>query len=293
MRLLFAIPHYFDPSAGGAHGSLGGDAGDRAQLLENCIAGLHQHFGRPQCEIDIARRTTVPTNLATAVTLDVVVCTTGSAHLLHRLSLGPAYFTQQSTAAEPRLLGFECHAALRDRLGAHDYYCYLEDDLLIRDPWFFVKLRWFTSQFGDDALLLPNRYEIAINQIVHKAYIDGPLRSEIAGPFQNIASHPRLEAETIGQRVAFRRTTNPHCGGFFLNQRQMRTWAACPHFLDRDVRFVGPLESAATLGVMRTFRVYKPAEENGAFLELEHPGDKYLSLIRMPKSEAHGDASPS
>jgi hypothetical protein len=62
----------------------------------------------------------------------------------------------------------------------------------------------------------------------------------------------------------------------------MDSWAAKPYFLDRDTSFVGPLESAATLGVMKTFRVYKPAPETGAFLEIEHPGTRFLGLIRVP-----------
>jgi hypothetical protein len=283
MRLLFAIPHFFEPApAERRHGSSGGDPRPRLEALANCLAGLRQHFGRPQCVIDIARMTTTPANYATAVTLDVVVSTTGPRHLLDRLPLGPDYFLHHPTAAEPKLLGFECHAVLRDRLGAYDYYCYLEDDLLIRDPWLFVKLRWFNRQFSDEALLMPNRYELARDRIVHKAYIDGPLRPDVTARFQNVNDTPTLEAEPFGQRVVFRRTLNPHSGAFFLNARQMEVWAAKPYFLDRDTSFVGPLESAATLGVMKTFRIYKPAPETGAFLEIEHPGTRFLGLIKLP-----------
>jgi hypothetical protein len=282
MRLLFAIPHYFDSTpAERRHGSLGGDPRPRLEALAKCLAGLRQHFGRPQCVIDIARMTTTPANHATAVKLDVVVCTTGPRHLLDRLPLGPGYFQHHPTEAEPTLLGFECHAVLRDRIGAYDYYCYLEDDLLVRDPWLFVKLRWFNRLFGDEALLMPNRHELARDRIVHKAYVDGPLRPDVTAPFQDVNDSPTLEAEPFGQRVVFRRTLNPHSGAFFLNARQMEVWAARPYFLDRDTSFVGPLESAATLGVMKTFRVYKPAAETGAFLEIEHPGTRFLGLIRM------------
>jgi hypothetical protein len=283
MRLLFAIPHFFDPApAERRHGSLGGDPRPRVEALANCLAGLRQQFGRPQCVIDIGRMTTVPANRATAVHLDVVVCTTGPRHLLDRLPLGPGYFTHHPTEADPRLLGFECHAALRDRLGAYDYYCFLEDDLLVRDPWLFVKLRWFCQQFGDDKLLMPNRYELARDRLVHKAYVDGPLRPDVTAPYQDVHDTPTLEAEPFGQRVVFRRPLNPHSGAFFLNARQMAAWAARPDFLDRDTSFVGPLESAATLGVMKTFRVYKPAPETAAFLEVEHPGTRFLGLIRLP-----------
>jgi hypothetical protein len=283
MRLLFAIPHYFDPAPQERrHGSLGGDPRPRIQSLTNCLAGLRQQFGRPQAVIDIARMTTVPANYATAVHLDVVVCTTGANHLLDQLPLGEGYFVRHETEAEARLLGFECHAVLRDRLGGYDYYCFLEDDLLVRDPWLFVKLRWFCQLFGDDALLMPNRYELARDRIVHKAYVDGPLRAEVTTPYQDMNDTPTLEAEPFGQRVVFRRTRNPHSGAFFLNARQMENWAAKPYFLDRDTSFIGPLESAATLGVMKTFRVYKPAYETAGFLEVEHPGTRFLSRIRLP-----------
>jgi hypothetical protein len=285
MRLLFAIPHYFDPEGSGNHGSLRGDAAPRIQALADCLALLRQNFGRPQCEIDIVRRTTVPTNQSTAVQLDIVVCTTGPEHLLDRLPLGPGYFVQHRTAALPRLLGFECHAVLRDRIGSYDYYCYLEDDLLMRDPWFFVKLRWFADQFGDEALLQPNRYELARDHIVHKAYVDGPLHPSVTAHLQNVAEAPTLEGETLGRKIQFRRPLNPHSGCFFLNANQMATWAARPYFLERDTRFVGPLESAASLGVMRTFRIYKPALADGAFLEVEHPGVGFLGLIRMPADQ--------
>lgn len=283
MRLLFAIPHYFDPSGGARHGSLAPDPVPRLEALTNSLAAIQQLFGRPQCQIDIARRTTTPVNHLTATTADVVVCTTGGKHLLDRVALGAGYFTHLETTAEPRLLGFECHAALRDRLAAgYDYYCYLEDDLLIRDALFFVKLRWFAERFGEERLLMPNRYEVARGRIVHKAYIDGPMREQASAAFQDVTVEPEAEAEALGVRFLFRRVTNPHSGGFFLTAGQMAVWAAKPYFLDRDTSFIGPLESAATLGVARTFLVYKPAAENAAFLELEHAGSGFLSLITAP-----------
>ena len=69
-----------------------------------------------------------------------VVCTTGDRHLLDRLMLPAGSYSHHPTGCPPALLGFECHAVLRDRLGDYDYYAYLEDDLIARDPWLFVKL---------------------------------------------------------------------------------------------------------------------------------------------------------
>ena len=124
----------------------------------------------------------MPANEQTAGRVDVVVCTTGEDHLLDRLTLPAGSFAHHPTGCPGPLLGFECHAVLRDRLGEYDYYAYLEDDLIARDPWLFVKLGWFTAQLGDGVLLQPNRYEVGPLGLVHKAYIDGDLPVERDGP---------------------------------------------------------------------------------------------------------------
>ena len=48
--------------------------------------------------------------------------------------------------------------------------------------------------------------------------------------------------------------------------------------------FIGPLESAATLGVMKNFRIYKPGVENPDFLEVRHAGNAYFGMLggRIP-----------
>ncbi len=290
MRILVTIPHYFRPAGpsgdGRAHGSVAGRRAARVAALTRCVASLHQLFGRPQCVMDIARRTTTPANAATADLLDVVVCTAGEDHALADLPLGAGYYERHPTSAEPLLLGFECHAALLNRLGRYDYYCYLEDDLIVHDPWFFLKLCWFTRDAGDECLLQPNRYEVAVNHRVHKAYVDGPIAERAAAPFQDARDRPRLRGEALGQALAFERPSNPHAGCFFLNARQMEQWASRDYFLDRDARFIGPLESAASLGVMRTFRLYKPATECAAFLEIEHAGTAFLEQIRPRPAKA-------
>jgi hypothetical protein len=75
------------------------------------------------------------------------------------------------------------------------------------------------------------------------------------------------------------RALNPHSGCFFLTAAQMKRWAESAHFLDRDTRFIGPLESAATLGIMRTFKVYKPARNSANFFEIEHRDDAFIRMV--------------
>jgi hypothetical protein len=287
LRLLVAIPHYFslhrDAGAGEGeprHGSTEGTPAARVTALAACVSALHQLYGPEQRMIHIEHRVARPANEQLAGPVDILICTTGGAHLIDRLTVPPGSFGHVSTEAEPRLLGFECHAALRQRLGDYDYYGYLEDDLIARDPLYFLKLAWFNAQVGDEALLQPNRYEVGPLGLVHKAYIDGDLAARVTAPFQDVADRPVLNSLVMGATVAFHRARNPHSGCFFLNAHQMAHWAGCPHFLDRDTRFIGPLESAATLGIMRAFRVYKPAPENAGFLEIEHYGTAFLSQLR-------------
>lgn len=286
MRILAAIPHFFSAERarspdGRWHGSVAQGTEVRATALSSCIAALHQLYGPAQHIIDHATRVAGPANQRTAGRIDVVVCTAGEDHLLGRLSLPAGSFIHHPAGSPPRMLGFECHAVLRDRLGDYDYYAYLEDDLIARDPWLFVKLGWFTGQLGDGVLLQPNRYEVGPKLgLVHKAYIDGDLAAEVTAPFQDINEVPVVTGHTLGTTVTFHRVRNPHAGCFFLNSGQMAAWASRPDFLDRETRFIGPLESAATLGIMRAFRVYKPAAESAGFLEIEHHGTGFLDQLR-------------
>lgn len=56
----------------------------------------------------------------------------------------------------------------------------------------------------------------------------------------------------------------------------MSHWAAQPDFMVPDSGFAGHLESSATLGIMRHFRVYQPGRENAGFLEVAHLSNRYL-----------------
>lgn len=292
MRVLVTIPHYFPeqaPDSGepAAHGSLAGDPEPRIHALAATITALHQLFGPDQRIIEVATRQAFPANQTTWGQLDIVVCTTGFDHLLPHLPIPHQAFEHHATRCEPLMLGFECHAVLRDRLGSYDYYVYLEDDLICRDPWLFAKLGWFQSQVGDGLLLQPNRYEVCGLGFVPKAFIDGDLVLEATAPWQDVHDAPVLSSTFVNLPVAFHRARNPHSGCFFLNARQMAHWSSQPYFLDRDTQFVGPLESAATLGIMRAFRIYKPAPQNASFLEIEHFGTAFIGGLRLVVPEGH------
>ncbi|HKI35793.1 MAG TPA: hypothetical protein VKA46_28315 [Gemmataceae bacterium] len=286
MRILFAIPHYVRPAGEGRyaerhHGALDTGPEPRVAALAACLTGLHQLFQPAHSTIDHGRRLAHVVAAAVPHQVEVVLCTTRGHHVLDRLPVGSRYYTHTDTGAAPELLGFACHDVLRDRLGQYDYYGYLEDDLVLHDPAFFVKLAWFNAAAGDDKLLQPNRFEAGLNYLVPKVYVDGELSPQCTAPFQNVNDAPPQTLEVLGRPVVFERTLNPHSGCFFLNARQMAQWARQPHFADRQSRFIGPLETAASLGIMRTFKVYKPALANADFLEVQHHATGYLAQLRL------------
>jgi hypothetical protein len=279
VRVLFAVAHFYsrDTQGGGkpGHASVGGPEAKRVAALTACIGSVLQHFGG-QYVIDIYRRRLEPAGTGGAA--DVVVCTTRGRHVLDLLPLPPDSFTRLETDADPPYLGFECHKALAERLGEYDYYCYLEDDLVLHDPLFFDKLSWFNGQAGDDCALQPNRFERSLGRY-RKVYIDGDIRPGATEAFQNVREHPVLKGRIMGRETSFFRPHNPHSGCFFLNAGQMRVLSERPYFAKPEKDFISPLESAATLHLMRTFRVYKPTPENASFLEIEHHQPNFISLI--------------
>ena len=193
-----------------------------------------------------------------------------------------------SLAQEPQV---RKQAVLRDALGRYDYYAYLEDDLILLDPCFFHKLAWFDSIAGFESLLQPNRYEVADSMVARKVYVDGDLRPRVTSGVREVQASPEITAEAFGAPVRFRPALNPHSGCYFLTAEQMTYWAGQSYFLDRDTSFIGPLESAATLGIFRAFSVYKPVREQAGFLEIQHVGTQFLNQVGTELPLADNDPS--
>lgn len=279
-RVLVTIPHYCNMSGDRRYGSTYQQPQARADALSRTIAGLHQSLGSRQSVLHFQTRTTHPANQWSRAEIDIVIVTVGGAHLVDSLSIPSDLYTHERTEiADPRLLGFECHRILRDRSGSYDWYAYMEDDLIIQDPLFLLKLEWFQQSCGAKRVLLPNRFEVSSRQDMHKAYIDGDLTDKAVRLLYPKGRREKVEATFLGRPLVLELALNPHAGMFFLSAGQMATWAAAPYFLDRDTSFIGPLESAATYGMLRTFHLFKPHLDNAAFLEVQHSGEHFLSGI--------------
>jgi hypothetical protein len=288
MKIIFVIPHFYKHDERGVIGSRNSPPAERAAVLERCLTSLRQTFGMNHGLVNSGQGLR-QANSATSVRLKIVVCTSGDYHLLKELPSG--IVDQHKVPDVPAALGFACHRILKGAVGEYDYYCFLEDDIEITDALFFRKLAWFSANFGNDAVLQPNRFEISLGPPLWKLYLDGNTFKRDAGAaFQDVTDRPKLSASGLGADWLFQRVGNPHSGGFFLNAQQMAVLAGKSDFGVYTTAFHTALESAATLPIMRHFRVYKPARENAAFLEMRHLGQRFLPLRHAPQGEAAAGA---
>ena len=283
MRILFSIPHYFGPGPS-SYGST--DASKRVQRiasLRTCIASLHQHFGRSQ-NLILRGGEFCPVNQVLANDIDVVICVNGSNHLLNELDLPPGSFlSREFDMDNPLFLGYSCYEVMSEVSNLYDWYCYLEDDIVISDPLFFCKLQWFYYLVNDARYLLqPNRYELGVKPTFSKSYIDGPLWSDSAEFIAGLRL-PGCRNEIMVQFGAtpFRAVPalNPHSGCFFLTNTHLHHLLEQPWYGDRLADYAGPLESAATQYMITLFNVFKPALECASFLEVYHHHQKYIGHL--------------
>jgi len=199
-----------------------------------------------------------------------------SSHLLDYLNDDKSKFNNVSTDIDPKYLGLICHSIMRDFKGKFDYFCYMEDDIIIQDPFFFNKLRWFNQKMGNDYVLQPNRYEISDKGTIEKLYMDGSIPEYCTKPYNDLSLLQDIYLEYLDTKIKFHASSNPHSGCFFLNMDQFENWSSKPFFLDGDISFFGPLESFATLGILKCFKPYKASPEYANFFEVLHGDNKHI-----------------
>ena len=282
MRIVVTIVHHWNPKGAGRHASLRPQREPRQYALQDQLLSLRRLDTR-QGVLNIATKMVDDANQALRHQFTIKVVTDGQHHVLDHLE--PAYKQMveevPTQPSDPKQLGFEAHRILAENLsGNYDLYVYLEDDLLIHDPLFFRKIFWFQHNAGERCLLMPHRYESFWKPAdnIDRFFIDGPmfeheLKILIPDP------PPSISTPLPAGQFTFESPLNPHSGCFVLTHAQLRHWSEQPWFLDYDCSLISPLESAATLGLLKTFTLYKPSWAYASFLELQHWGMSFRNLI--------------
>lgn len=281
MRILLAILHYWDPEGGGQHQSLRPNPAPRIAALQEQLLALCR-LGMRRSYLHMGDRCAYPADEALRHQIDVKIITDGEHHVLQHLDERYSSLFEEvvTSPAHGRMLGFEVQHYLASQLSQqYDLYAYFEDDLLILDPFFFQKLSWFSQLMGPDAVLLPQRIELApFPSVADRFYIDGPLAAEDLSVLE-LKPSPVVVVPYLSDQIAFEVPRNPHSGCFVLTHAQLAHWVDQPWWLDRDCSFISPLESAATLGLLKTFRLFKPGLSHAAWLEVQHWGTSFHCLL--------------
>lgn len=282
MRILVTIAHYFHAEADSRHGSTSeARREDRRRAIEEVVCAYRGQFGT-NTTMDVGTRSFQP-GVGSDDDLDIIIATTHERHLLtpefcRKYGAKVAKFELEN----PRMLGFSAHKIIAERANLYDLFVFSEDDLRVNDPSFFSKLAWFNQTYGPKRVLSPNRIEWNPRAPTLKTYIDGDLIARIADTMVGfVADEDALYGAPLSRQTVFRRARNPHSGFFALTRDQLNYWMRQPHWMDQDVSFISPLESSATLGVAKTFSIYKAYGRSAGFLEIEHM-DNGFSNLKMP-----------
>ena len=276
LKILITIPHYYKYDPQSKYGSGTEKKEARLRALEAELRAIRFLFTKPHeytnaylqpdgkqkfccnsCDGDMH------------YDIDICLCTTGENHLAKEINLpGIRYTHVDCTVEDPMYLGFACHKVLRSHWEEYDYYCYMEDDLVIHDAYFFQKLQWFEKLFGSECLLQPYRY-MSYRDMFVKSYVD----YEWGGTREAYLSRGRLEADYLGRKIQFLSDVNWHSGCFFLSSAQYERMLSREECGKPNAKLIGPLESAASYDIGETFRVYKPDWPQACFFEIEHAGN--------------------
>jgi hypothetical protein len=295
-RILVVIVHYFNPHGDGSLGCLRNDPIGRATALGRAITAMHDLFNNHTICPDF-RSTYVPrpANTELRYQVDIRIVTTQGMTVFEHLAIDPDLFEALETNADPKMLGFEVNEIFKQYADDYDRFVFLEDDIIVHDPLFLVKLDWFEATVGSHALLQPHLYEVTERDGRGKVYIDGDYVPDQVARYRKVSgkSPAIIETQQLGQQLRFSYADNPHSGCYFISRKQLHFWLEQPWYLDRDTGFVRSFESAASLGILKTFDVYKPELNCAAFLEVQHFGEDSLNQLVPPRVDALSPRTPS
>jgi len=278
MRVLVTIVHFFRGTEPPRFTSEDASKRDeRARVIRSVIDSWRGHVGQTsELNVHYGGFSKVP---GMEDALDIAVVVNYGDHLLDADFCANRSVTMVDGQIEnPRMLGFAAHRFFADHRNDYDMFVFSEDDLRISDGAMLSRIVGFQEKFGYRRLLQPNRFEWNVNGPSLKTYIDGYIPSDWIDPYVTpLNDEEFLRHPLPGRTVVCRRAINPHAGFFAITAEQLHYWIGKPYFGDLDCSFVSPLESAATLGMMKTFAVYKPFGRDAGFLEVEHMDNRYSS----------------
>lgn len=285
MKILIVIPNYFKAENNPTHGyNNERKKTQRINVVKACISAWRSQLYSRIAELNIRDKKFELHN--TDIEVDIRVITANGCSLLERDFFEAAGASLIDLPLDdPRMLGFEAHRIMASEKNSYDVYIYAEDDLLIEDKFLLHKILNFQRSFGNERILLPNRYEYNLNGPAPYTFIDGQVSSPTVSRLHSyVDDRERLESMVFDLRIDYERARNPHSGFFAITSEQLNIWMDSNTFLDRDCSFVSPLESAAGLSLSKTFALYKSCRSSLPYCSIRHLQNAYSNL-RIPRAD--------
>lgn len=290
LKVTVAIPHFFRESSFNEYGSSrSNNKFAREFSFYNCLSSLLA-LGDSQIHnyLDLARTCLVPfsckDHISGPIDIKIHVFITHDYCLSSVLEhFGSRLELHCLTLDDPRLLPSHASNYLLDNDFPTDISYYSEDDLVIRDAFFFFKQFWFTNQTNNQFVLMPHRFEQCIGGYPNKLFVDGPnqrLSNSSSKLQQKNFNTERICASGIDPltktKIDFVLAQNPHSGSYTLSNNQII------YLQERQLKpksFISPLETAATGSIYPHFTTVKPAWCHAWFLQIQHDNPSFLSLL--------------
>ncbi|WP_340643854.1 hypothetical protein [Phenylobacterium sp.] len=276
IRVLVCIPHFFRRNSAKTefnNGSNIDSPAERAARFSYCLRQVVAILEETQFQMGSPGQVASEEVrlLPKAASGDVVVVSQAGENLLAEVSY-ENFVEHVLWDGPPRELGYHCRRVFAERAGEYDLYCFIEDDTAILDPAFFQKFAAFHAAFGDDKILLPNRFEImGVRDGAWRAYLDAPVF-----PRHRTPDRPGPDSLTLPNfdgTVRFAKSTNPMSGCYVITDAQLRSWMTMPDFQAPPPSLVSqgvdPMESTQ-IPMAGRLPIYRPAPENIGFLEVHH-----------------------
>ena len=292
-KILIAIPHYFKETQGGTgYGS--GQEGARLQrtiALARCLQGLKLQrrtlstalLNIKNKHIEYHERNKLTNQRIQEVEIEIHLFCNNSEMISELTNLFNSWITVHNLNLDnPKMLPVAARDWLIKNGSNCTLYAYMEDDIVITDNLFFDKQLWFLERTNHQAVLMPHRFEQNFNGDVGEFLVDGPLNQSFIDQFytpEEKFAHGMWNPNE--GTIWFDRFANPHSGCFVISDQQRKI--IMQESLNND-GFVSPLETAATLTVMKHFPILKPSLINYNFLLVEHAHPTFSCLLNQWES---------
>ncbi len=273
MRILIGIPHVFNPVEGSIYSS---QNEEKREVKKQALSQVtHGNRIRHNQKYFIHTSKGLGTNIFTkelkiAHKVDLtfqLYCpkiATLSTQLKEHQSIQIIHTTFNDYTQIPL---FTSQSLLR-QANDYDIICYMEDDLLIEDRDFFLKIKYLDEQTDGNIAFMPHRCESI------------PGEGDVILSGDPEGGRPDLFWDT-GEKIEipwplgnqyFYRATNPHSGCYFLTQRQalkVRDYWINKNWIS-DFELSGPLEQAGSGLLLPILKIMKPIPSQYRFLMVNH-----------------------